>query len=144
MKLNEKGFSLIGIIVVIAIIGILTSIAIPNYTAYKKAAIFVTQEVDVTNLRLSVEMFYSENGEYPTGLSELKGYGFSNLSSNNESWFSTANGYCKCIKVIITNPRTNKNAIYESGVGHIQKQRTQTPNFLKNMTRQRPGSPWKM
>lgn len=141
---NEKGFTLIELMVVVAIIGILTAIAIPNYTAYKKAAILATQVVDVTNIRLSVELFYLENGYHAKKVSELKGYGFSSLSGNNfislltdkeknnekykafqppekknqpNNPFVSNDNYNQYIKVTVSNLITDKDAIYESEVG---------------------------
>ena len=37
-RFNQKGFSLIELMVVVAIIGVLTSIAIPNYQKYQRKA----------------------------------------------------------------------------------------------------------
>ena len=63
---KENGFSLLELIIVIAIIGILTSIAIPQYTAYTKRAKF-TEVVAATNARkTAVTMCYHETNSFGT------------------------------------------------------------------------------
>ena len=49
-KLNNKGFTLIELMIVIAIIGILAAIAIPNFISYRNKAFCSAAESDANSL----------------------------------------------------------------------------------------------
>lgn len=46
----EKGFTLIELMIVIAIIGILMAIAVPQFAAYRNRGFNVTSECDLKNM----------------------------------------------------------------------------------------------
>ncbi len=58
-KINKNGFTLIEILVVIAIIGILATIAVPNFIAYRQQSICVAAEEDAYSLCLAVHSYFS-------------------------------------------------------------------------------------
>ena len=58
-KLNKKGFTLIELMIVIAIIGILAAIAIPNFIAYRNKSFCVRVETDATNIVSSISDYFS-------------------------------------------------------------------------------------
>ena len=64
-KLDSKGFTLIELMIVIAIIGILAAIAIPQFAAYRKKAYNSASLSDLKNTKTTVESYYADNQYYP-------------------------------------------------------------------------------
>jgi prepilin-type N-terminal cleavage/methylation domain-containing protein len=64
---NKKGFTLIELIVVIAILGILAAIAIPRLGGFTETAEI---KADISNAKLldsAVQIYYADNGSFPAG-----------------------------------------------------------------------------
>jgi len=76
-KMNgKKGFTLIELMIVIAIIGIVSSIAIPQYSAYRKRAYDKAALAQIRDMAAAEEAYFSDNGAYTISLTDLKNYGF--------------------------------------------------------------------
>src|SRR6056297_3606607 len=61
--MNKKGFTLIELMIVIAIIGILASIAIPNFTAMRDKAAVGGALSSIQGLQKAIENYISIDGE---------------------------------------------------------------------------------
>ncbi|HBR21208.1 MAG TPA: hypothetical protein DD713_01355 [Nitrospiraceae bacterium] len=62
--MNKKGFTLTELLIVVAIIGILATIAIPTYIGQQKRATRTEAYTNLETLRLLEEQYYAENGCY--------------------------------------------------------------------------------
>lgn len=65
---EDRGFTMIELLVVVVIIGILVAIAVPVYLNYRKGAANKSAASDVRGAITAVEQFYTDNGNaYPVG-----------------------------------------------------------------------------
>ena len=70
-KNKRKGFTLIEVLVVIAIIGILAAIAIPQFASYRKKAQNSAAQTALRNLATSEENYYVAHNAYTGSTADL-------------------------------------------------------------------------
>ena len=68
--MKQKGFTLIELMIVVAIIGILASIAIPAYQDYTIRAQVVESFSITGEMKLSIKDFYKDRGRFPANNDE--------------------------------------------------------------------------
>jgi type IV pilus assembly protein PilA len=108
MKAVQKGFTLIELMIVVAIIGILAAIAIPAYQDYTIRA-QVTEGLSlVSGIKTNIEDFYQQKGVFPAAVVTTAGptglayaavpvgkYGSADIAANGviQMTFSNANNF---------------------------------------------------
>ena len=74
MHQNKKGFTLLELMIVIAIFGILGSIALPNLARARQSAEDARTEKELQSIYTAIVMFETANGRSPTSWAEMQGY----------------------------------------------------------------------
>lgn len=62
---KQAGFTLIELLIVIVVLGILMSMAVPALSGVKNKADTAVAKADLHNVMQSLEMYYLDQGEYP-------------------------------------------------------------------------------
>lgn len=78
---NRKGFTLIELMIVIAIIGILTALAAPSFISYRIKGYNASSNTDIRNAFVAAQAYFSD---YPDGTvtdSILTSYGYRSSSN---------------------------------------------------------------
>ena len=70
-KNTKKGFTLLELLVVVVIIGILASIALPQYKMATLKAKYARAKQTVSDIRKAYEFYYTVHNEFPTKFSDL-------------------------------------------------------------------------
>ena len=73
--MNQRGFATLEVILMVMVIGILASIAVPRFTSVTTAANTAKIQADLTTIDTAISIYYMEHGEYPKNFpSDLSNY----------------------------------------------------------------------
>ncbi|MFC1884961.1 prepilin-type N-terminal cleavage/methylation domain-containing protein [Thermodesulfobacteriota bacterium] len=120
-KNDKKGFTLIELMIVIAIIGILAAIAIPNFISYRNKAFCSKAETDAKNILAAVSDYFSEPEHTALpGITDLIGFAFSTDPANTGNLTAAGNDPNRTITATVTDvsgrcPR-GSNGVYQESM----------------------------
>ena len=89
-KKNERGFTLIELMIVIAIIGILAAIAIPQFNFYRGRSFDSAATADLRNAATAQEAYFVDNQAYCSAVGTLTGSTYGLYLSDNVAFAITA------------------------------------------------------
>jgi prepilin-type N-terminal cleavage/methylation domain-containing protein len=91
---DRDGFTLIELLIVVVIIGILASIAIPKFSSTREKAYFAAMKSDLKNLASQQEIYYSDTYAYTNvivSLSYVSSSGVTaTITGGTDGWSATA------------------------------------------------------
>ena len=64
---KDAGFTLVELLVVLAIIGLIATLAVPQVLRYLDTAKVRTTQAQLTNITGALELYYLDTGSYPSG-----------------------------------------------------------------------------
>lgn len=71
MRLHRQGFTLIEMLVVMAIVALLLTLALPRYFGALDRSKDVALQENLKVIRVTLDRFYADKGRYPEALDEL-------------------------------------------------------------------------
>lgn len=108
---DEKGFTMIELMVVVIIIGVLVAIAVPVYSNAAQKSRISRARADLRTLESAISIYYAEKSEYPELQKDL-------VDSNY-------------LKEIPTDPWRNEQYIYDKSDGSVYLKANKDKNGLE-------------
>ncbi len=72
--MNQRGFATLEVILMVMVIGILASIAVPRFTNVTTAANTAKIQSDLATIDTAIAIYQMEKGNYPASVSNLSDY----------------------------------------------------------------------
>jgi len=92
---RKAGFTLLELLVVLAIIGILAAIAVPQYANYKQSSLDAQAKSDLHNMATAMEGYFGSIGNYAGAAvpADLTNFGYRQSTNVTATGGGTSTGY---------------------------------------------------
>ena len=72
--MNQRGFATLEVILMVMVIGILASVAVPRFNEVTTAANTAKIQSDLSTIDTAISIYYMDKGTYPKTMNDLKDY----------------------------------------------------------------------
>ena len=107
MRNNKKGFTLVELLVVIAIIGLLSTLAVVALNNARQKSRDARRVSDVKQIQTALELYYNDQGGYPTQAAGDMTTSFVCLSSDMDPGFDATCAGTTYMQKVPSNPTPN-------------------------------------
>jgi len=115
LRAKEEGFTLIELMIVIAIIGILAAIAIPNFISYRNKTYCSATESDANAIASAIADYFSVPSNVTVTDASLEAAGVGANLSNGNTWDVDASNI-DAIAITVRDASTRCPTAYQSGM----------------------------
>lgn len=91
---EERGFTLVELLVVVAIIGVLAAIAVPTYVGQQDRAKDTAAQAELRTAATAQQLFFTENDSYAGDTASLADYGYRPGDQGATVVSGGGNSYC--------------------------------------------------
>lgn len=122
---RSGGFSLVELMVVVAVLGILASIAVPNYQDYVLRSKLVDAQSSLAQLRVTMEHYYQDNRSYDSAPGEPTGNcGIAMAASNYFTYSCATSNSGQDYLITATGTAAGATAAFAYTIDHGNNRRT--------------------
>ena len=99
MAASQGGFTLVELMVVVAIIALLAAIIIPNYVHSRASAAVAQSEANMKQIATALELYYTDNQQYPQNSADVSPALFAAGDATTKSTTTGGNPYLNATPV---------------------------------------------
>ena len=135
-----RGFNLIELMLVLLLVGILATIALPRYTAYVQKVRIHQAVVDIATMSAVASNYWNDNRAYPSSLADIGSGGKLDPWGKPYVYYNIdANGKGKARKDHALNPLNTDFDLYSSGADGLSKSQITQKESLDDVIRASNG-----